>query len=53
MKTSRFHYEAHKNTQLMKNEKDWQALLDYRGELEQASQNYKQQQQNVTFAQTS
>ena len=44
MKSPDFHYEAHKNNELLKNEKDWQALLDYRNDLVWASKEFKNSQ---------
>ncbi|XP_064628734.1 uncharacterized protein LOC135488178 [Lineus longissimus] len=41
LKTPDFHYEAHKNTELMKSSDCWQDLMDYRKDLMKASQEYK------------
>ncbi|KAK2162761.1 hypothetical protein LSH36_92g05010 [Paralvinella palmiformis] len=41
LKNARFHYEAHKNNELLKSSDDWQSLLDYRNELEQASKQFQ------------
>ena len=40
MKTPEFHYEAHKNTELLRHEAEWQDLMDYRTELVSASKDF-------------
>ena len=41
MKTPDFHYESHKNTELVKRRNDYQALLDYRARLARASREFE------------
>nr|XP_033777817.1 uncharacterized protein LOC117349039 isoform X4 [Geotrypetes seraphini] len=43
MKDSQFHYEAHKNNELVRNSKDFQALYDYRQELAAGSRDFQKQ----------
>ncbi|XP_038629602.1 uncharacterized protein LOC119950837 isoform X1 [Scyliorhinus canicula] len=40
MKGSRFHYEAHKNNELLRNSNDWQSLFNYREDLLSASKDF-------------
>ncbi|XP_078415376.1 uncharacterized protein LOC144691188 [Cetorhinus maximus] len=40
MKGSRFHYEAHKNSELLRNSKDWQSQFSYRDDLLSASEHF-------------
>ncbi|XP_067826597.1 uncharacterized protein [Heptranchias perlo] len=42
MKGSRFHYEAHKNNELLRNSKDWQSVFSYREDLLAASKEFTQ-----------
>uniref|UniRef100_UPI00398F7D0C uncharacterized protein n=1 Tax=Pristiophorus japonicus TaxID=55135 RepID=UPI00398F7D0C len=42
MKGSGFHYEAHKNNELLRNSKDWQSVFSYREDLLSASQDFTQ-----------
>ncbi|KAG8434360.1 hypothetical protein GDO86_012658 [Hymenochirus boettgeri] len=44
MKNSQFHYEAHKNNELLRNNKEHQTIFDYRQELSTASQKFQQNQ---------
>jgi hypothetical protein len=40
MRSSQFHREIHRNNELLKHKNSWQALLDYRSDLESASINF-------------
>lgn len=41
MKTPEFHYEAHKNTEMLKSKNSWNDLLRYRSDLTQASKDFQ------------
>ncbi|ELT90033.1 hypothetical protein CAPTEDRAFT_225498 [Capitella teleta] len=41
LRSPHFHYEAHKNTSLLKSKDNWQMLMDYRTEMERASKEYR------------
>ena len=41
LKTREFHYEAHKNNDLLGSKNNWQSLMDYRLELQKASNNFQ------------
>lgn len=42
MKSSQFHYEAHKNNQLLRSSQDFQSMYNYRRELESASKEFQE-----------
>ncbi|XP_014465576.1 uncharacterized protein LOC102561618 isoform X1 [Alligator mississippiensis] len=42
MKSSQFHYEAHKNNQLLRSSQDLQSMYNYRRELESASKEFQE-----------
>ena len=41
MKTPAFHYEAHKNSELLRNKSNWQEMMDYRTQLLHASKKFQ------------
>ncbi|XP_043912614.1 uncharacterized protein LOC122789321 isoform X2 [Protopterus annectens] len=42
MKGPQFHYEAHKNAELLKSSQEWQSIYNYRQELQEASDSFHQ-----------
>ncbi|XP_013413972.1 uncharacterized protein LOC106176227 [Lingula anatina] len=50
LKTPQFHYEAHKNNELIKTKNDWQDLLDYRNELLSASKDFQRSYSHTDYS---